>query len=52
MQSGNETNDSLKSGPAKAGPAGGVTPPLYSYAALLPKGWDILAGFEPANMVA
>jgi len=30
MQSGNETNDPLKSGPAKAGPAGPATPPLVS----------------------
>ena len=29
LQSGNETNDPLKSGPAKAGPAGPATPPLY-----------------------
>ena len=28
LQSGNETNNPLKSGPAKAGPAGPVTPPL------------------------
>ena len=28
VQSGNETNDPLKSGPAKAGPAGPATPPL------------------------
>ena len=27
LQSGNETNDPLKSGPAKAGPAGPATPP-------------------------
>ena len=28
LQSGHETNDPLKSGPAKAGPAGPATPPL------------------------
>ena len=28
LQSGNETNDLLKSGPALTGPAGPVTPPL------------------------
>ena len=28
MQSGHETNDPLKSGPALAGPAGPATPPL------------------------
>ena len=28
LQSGNKTNDPLKSGPAKAGPAGLATPPL------------------------
>ena len=28
LQSGNETNDLLKSGPALAGPAGPATPPL------------------------
>ena len=31
LQSANETNDSLKSGPAKAGPAGLAMPPLYIY---------------------
>ena len=30
LQSRNETNASLKSGPAKAGPAGPATPPLCS----------------------
>ena len=30
LQSENETNDSLKSGPALAGPAGPATPPLCS----------------------
>ena len=30
LQSGNETNDPLKSGPALAGPAGLATPPLQS----------------------
>ena len=29
LQSGNETNDLLKSGPALAGPAGLATPPLH-----------------------
>ena len=29
LQSGHETNDQLKSGPAKAGPAELATPPLY-----------------------
>ena len=35
LQSGYETNDPLKSGPAKAGPAGPATPPL-AYGSL---GW-------------
>ena len=30
LQSGHETNDLLKSGPAQAGPAGPATPPLLN----------------------
>ena len=51
LQSGHKTNDPVKSGPAKAGPAGPATPPLITPSHVLSNKFQLVSNFTALHVL-